>query len=58
MKWQQWGIAVVPLAAGLVVAALMTSVATVSNPVLTVRVDLGTLAVLAGLSLSALATMG
>jgi two-component system OmpR family sensor kinase len=58
MKWQRWGFAVVPLAAGLVVAVLMTSVATVSNPVLTVRVDLDTLAMLAGLSLSALVTVG
>jgi two-component system OmpR family sensor kinase len=58
MKWQRWSLAVVPVAAGLVVAVLMTSVATVSNPILTVRVDLGTLAMLAGLSLSALVTLG
>jgi two-component system OmpR family sensor kinase len=58
MKWQRWGFAVVPLGAGLVVAVLMTSVATLSNPVLNARVDLGTLAALVGLSLSVLVVVG
>ncbi len=58
MKWQRWALALVPIAAGLVIVSLMTFVPTVPNPILTVRVDVGTLLVITGLSLSILAVAG
>lgn len=58
MKWQRWALAAVPVAAGLVIVSLMTFVPTVSNPVITVRVDLGTVAVIVGLLLSIVAVWG
>lgn len=50
-----WGIALIPVAAGLVVASLLADVGTLQNPIIAVRVDLGTLAFMGGLALSALA---
>ena len=58
MKWQRWGFALIPVAAGLVIASLMVNVPTLPNPIFYVRVDLGTLAVIAGLSLSVLVAVG
>jgi two-component system OmpR family sensor kinase len=51
MKWK-WGFSLVPLGLGLVVAVLLGS-GRLENPILRLRVDLGTLAVLIGLGLSA-----
>lgn len=58
MKWQRWGFALLPVAAGLVIASLMVDIPTLTNPIIYVRVALGTLAVIAGLSLSVLIAMG
>ena len=58
MKWQRWGFALIPVAAGLVIASLMVNVPTLPNPIFYVRVDLGTLAMIAGLSLSVLVAVG
>jgi two-component system OmpR family sensor kinase len=51
MKWK-WLIAVIPLGLGLIVASLLWS-GRVENPTLLLRADLGTLAALMGLALSA-----
>jgi two-component system OmpR family sensor kinase len=51
MKWK-WLLAVIPLGLGLIIAALLWS-GGVENPVLRLRADVGTLAVLVGLALSA-----
>lgn len=53
-----WGIALIPVAAGLVVASLLADVGTLPNPIIAVRVDLGTLALMGGLALSVLAAAG
>jgi two-component system OmpR family sensor kinase len=53
-----WGIALIPVAAGLVVASLLADVGTLPNPIIAVRVDLGTLALMGGLALSVLAAVG
>jgi two-component system OmpR family sensor kinase len=58
MKWQWWGLALIPIVAGLVIASLMADIPTLTNPIIYMRVDLGTLAVIIGLALSALATVG
>jgi two-component system OmpR family sensor kinase len=58
MKWQQWGLALIPVVAGLVVASLMVDIPTLTNPIIYMRVDLGTLAVIIGLALSVLVTVG
>jgi two-component system OmpR family sensor kinase len=58
MKWQRWGLALIPVVAGLVVASLMVDIPTLTNPIIYMRVDLGTLAVIIGLALSVLVTMG
>ncbi len=58
MKWRRWGLALIPVAAGLVVASLMVDVPTLANPIIYMRVDLGTLAVIIGLALSVLVTVG
>jgi two-component system OmpR family sensor kinase len=57
MKWQRWGFALIPIVAGLVIASLMADIPTLTNPIIYMRVDLGTLAVIIGLALSALVTM-
>jgi two-component system OmpR family sensor kinase len=58
MKWQQWGLALIPVVAGLVVDSLMVDIPTLTNPIIYMRVDLGTLAVIIGLALSVLVTVG
>jgi two-component system OmpR family sensor kinase len=57
MRWRRLAIALVPLLAGVVIASLM-QVPTVVNPILSVRIDLGTLAILTGVALSMLAVLG
>ncbi|NIO72295.1 MAG: sensor histidine kinase [Anaerolineae bacterium] len=58
MKWQRWGLALIPIVAGLVIASLMVDIPTLTNPIIYMRVDLGTLAVIIGLALSVLVTVG
>jgi signal transduction histidine kinase len=58
VKWSRWGIALVPLGAGLLIASFLLYVPTVTNPILHVRVDLGTLAITIGATASLLAAMG
>ena len=58
IKWQRWAIALLPVAAGLVIATLVTDAEALSNPILYMRADLGSLAVLVGLSLSAVVASG
>jgi two-component system OmpR family sensor kinase len=58
MKWHRWGLALIPIVAGLVIASLMADIPTLTNPIIYVRVDLGTLAVIIGLALSVLVTVG
>ena len=58
MKWQRWGLALIPIVAGLVIASLMVDIPTLTNPIIYMRVDLGTLAVIIGLALSVLITVG
>ena len=53
-----WGIALIPVTAGLVVATLLADVGTLPNPIISVRVDLGTLALMGGLALSILVATG
>jgi len=49
-RW--WGFVLIPAAAGLVIALLLTDVPALPNPVIRLRVDLGTAALIAGLTLS------
>jgi two-component system OmpR family sensor kinase len=58
MKWQRWGLVLIPVVAGLVVASLMVDVPALTNPIIYMRVDLSTLAVIIGLSLSVLVMVG
>jgi two-component system OmpR family sensor kinase len=58
MKWQRWGLVLIPVVAGLVVASLVVDIPTLKNPIIYMRVDLGTLAMIIGLSLSVLITVG
>jgi two-component system OmpR family sensor kinase len=58
VKWQRWGLAMVPVAAGLVIASLFLGIPTLTSPILSARVDLGTLAMLIGAVLSLLAAGG
>ncbi len=52
MRWQYWGAALIPLAAGLVVASLLMGVPTLTNPIVSVRMDVGTLVLVVGALLS------
>lgn len=58
MSWRRVGTILVPLAAGLVVGTLFLDVPTVTNPILNVRIDLGTLAISLGAGLSAVLVLG
>ncbi len=58
MRWQRWGLALIPVMAGLVIALLLMGVAMVPNPILSARVDLGSLALVTGLLLSLLVGAG
>jgi two-component system OmpR family sensor kinase len=53
-----WGIALLPAATGLAIALLVANVAPLENPILYVRADLGTIALIVGLGLSALMAAG
>lgn len=55
---RRWVVAVLPAILGLAVASLAADVVTLPNPVIRVRVDLGTLAVMTGLLLSILVVAG
>jgi two-component system OmpR family sensor kinase len=57
-KWRRWAAALLPVAAGLVIATLVTDADALSNPILYMRADLGTLAVLVGLLSSAQVAAG
>jgi len=57
-KWPRWAASALPLAAGLVVASLVTDARLLPNPILYLRADLGTLAVLVGFLSSALIAGG
>ena len=50
MRWWRWGLALIPVALTLVIASLVADLG--ANPIIQIRVDFGTLAVIAGLSLS------
>jgi two-component system OmpR family sensor kinase len=58
MRWQKWALALIPAAAGLMIATLLLEVPTLANPVLYVRIDLATLALVLSLSLTLLAVAG
>jgi two-component system OmpR family sensor kinase len=58
MRWWRCTIALIPLVAGLVASLLLTQVAALSNPIVYVHVDAGTVALLVGLALSILAAVG
>ena len=53
-----WGIALLPLAGGLTLAALFANVDTLENPIFYMRADLGTLSLLLGGGLSLLIAIG
>jgi two-component system OmpR family sensor kinase len=52
MRLKRLALALMPLAAGLVIASLMLDVAAVPNPILYVRVDIGSLAMMVGVLFS------
>jgi two-component system OmpR family sensor kinase len=58
MRWQRLVVALIPLAAGLLIASLMLDVAAVPNPILSARVDMGSLAFAVGLLFSLLLAAG
>jgi two-component system OmpR family sensor kinase len=58
VKWYWWGIALIPAGVGLVIASLLFYVPTATNPILNARVDLGTLAIIAGVAGSLLMGAG
>lgn len=58
MRWQWLAAALTPLVAGLVLASLLLDVDAVPNPVLSARVDMGSLALVAGTVLSLLVGLG
>ena len=58
MKWWRWALVLLPIAAGLVVASLVTQVPTMSNPIIYFRVDVGTASLIVGSALSIVAGMG
>ena len=53
-----WILMLIPVAAGLMVATLVTDAHILGNPILNIRVDLGTVALITGLTLSALIAGG
>jgi two-component system OmpR family sensor kinase len=58
VKWLRWGLALVPLAVGLVISSLLAEVPALSSPIVYARVDVGTLALILGATLSILAAAG
>jgi two-component system OmpR family sensor kinase len=57
MRWW-WSVVLIPVAASLVVASLLTEVVTLTNPILSIRVDLATVALIIGLTLSVMVAAG
>lgn len=57
MRWRCLALVLIPLLAGAVVASLL-QIPTVTNPILSLRIDLGTLAIIAGAALSVLVVLG
>jgi two-component system OmpR family sensor kinase len=59
-RWHRWAAALIPAAAGLTIAALLYQVPALHNPVISLRVDVGTAALIvgSGLSLAALLWVG
>jgi two-component system OmpR family sensor kinase len=51
---RRWGFVLIPVAGGLVIASLVADVPTLPNPILYLRADLGTVALITGLALSVL----
>jgi two-component system OmpR family sensor kinase len=58
MRWQRLALALIPIAAGLVIASLTLDVDAIPNPILHLRADIGSLALVAGLSISLLTGAG
>jgi two-component system OmpR family sensor kinase len=58
MRWQRLALALIPLAVGLVIGSLMLNVDVIPNPILSARVDTGSLALVAGILLSLLLGVG
>jgi two-component system OmpR family sensor kinase len=58
VKGLRWGLALVPVAAGLVIASLLAEVPALPSPIVYARVDVGTLALIVGAALSILAASG
>jgi two-component system OmpR family sensor kinase len=58
MRWQRLALALIPAAAGLVIASLMLEVDAIPDPILHLRADVGSLALVAGLSVSLLMGAG
>jgi two-component system OmpR family sensor kinase len=57
VRWW-WGIVLIPISVSLVVAALLTQVPTLTNPILSIRVDLATSALMVGGALSVVVAVG
>ena len=57
VRWW-WSVVLIPVAASLVVASLLTEVVTLTNPILSIRVDLATVALIIGLTLSVMVAAG
>ena len=53
-----WGIVLIPVAASLVVVSMLTDVVTLTNPILSIRVDLATIALIVGVGLSVIVLAG
>ncbi len=58
MKWLRWGLALIPVAVGLAIAALVIQLPALPNPVIYVHIDVGMAALVTGLALSLLAIAG
>jgi two-component system OmpR family sensor kinase len=58
MRWRRWAIALVPAAAGLVASSLLSQVPALPNPIIAIRVDMGTAAFLIGCCLSLAVLVG
>jgi two-component system OmpR family sensor kinase len=48
MTWRRWILALIPAAAGLMIAALFYQIPEVPNPIVSIRVDVGTAALIVG----------
>ncbi len=52
MRWRRWALALIPVAAGLVIASLLSQAPGLPNPIIAMRVDVGTASLLLGAALS------